>query len=149
MAMSVGGPKGGPMCELNITPLIDVLLVLIIIFMILSTQVKSTGLEALAPHPAEAGSNIEPERTVVVQLVDSGADRPNLLINRQPVTWEGLRARLIDIYKLRAERVLFVQAEPEARFEYVAQVIDTAKGDFRDMQVGLLRAEPRLMAAGR
>ena len=138
MAMNVGGPNGGPVCDMNVTPLIDVLLTLIIVFMLVSTQVKSTGLEALVPHPAENETAPPPVRTIVVQVIDSGGERPNLMINREPVTWDRLRTRLLEIYKTRAERVMFVQADPESRFEYVASVIDIARGDFQDMRVGLL-----------
>ena len=139
MSMTVGGGKGGPMGEMNITPMIDVLLVLIIIFMLVSQEVKSHGLEALVPQPAtHTESAPPPDGTVVVQIGADRQGRPTILINQQPVAWEQLRARLVQIYTARAERVLFIQADSGLDFESVADVIDIAHTDFPDMKIGLI-----------
>ncbi len=138
MAMNMGSSKG-VMAEMNVTPMIDVLLVLIIVFMVIKTATNTRGLEALAPHPPEKSGEIQPERTVVVQIhKQHGTERPTLTINTEPVTWERLRARLIEIYKIRAERVLFITADKSVDFEEVASIIDTAHGAFADMKVGLI-----------
>lgn len=137
MAMNLGSGKG-IVSELNVTPMIDILLVLIIVFMVIQTATKSTGLDALVPHPPEKTSAIPPERTVVVQLFQSGGTRPLVRINQEPVEWAALRSRLIEIYKTRAERVLFVKADRNIDFEEVADVIDTAHGAFQDMKIGLI-----------
>ena len=137
MAMNLGGNKG-MIADMNITPMIDILLVLIIVFMIIQTSTKSTGLDAMAPHPPVNPDQIPPERTVVVQVLESGGAHPALSINQQPVEWEALRARLIEIYKTRAERVMFVKADRNIDFEEVANVIDTAHGAFPDMKIGLV-----------
>jgi len=135
MAMNLGGNKG-MVAEMNVTPMIDILLVLIIVFMNIDTSTDSVGLEALAPHtPDKAG---ESPRTVVVQIMDNGIDRPRLTINQEPVEWEALRSRLVEIYKTRAERVMFVKADRNIDFEEVANVIDTAHGAFQDMKIGLI-----------
>lgn len=139
MAMTVGGGKGGPMGEMNITPMIDVLLVLIIIFMLVSQSVKSHGLEALVPQPAaHAEAAPPPERTVVVQIVAGAQGKPAIRINQEPVPWDQLRTRLFQIYTARAERVLFVQADSGLDFETIADVIDIAHADFPDMKIGLI-----------
>ena len=137
MAMNMGSSKG-PVADMNVTPMIDVLLVLIIVFMIIHTSTASTGLEALVPQPPVKASEIPPESTVVIQVLDNGPDRPRLEINRQPVAWELLHARLIEIYKIRATRILFVKADRNLDFEQIAAVIDTAHGAFQDMKIGLI-----------
>lgn len=138
MAMNMGSSKG-MMSEMNVTPMIDVLLVLIIVFMVIKTATNTHGLEALAPHPPEKTGEIQPERTVVVQIHEGvGIEKPTLTINTEPVTWERLRDRLIEVYKTRAERVLFVTADKSVDFEEVASVIDTAHGAFADMKIGLI-----------
>jgi biopolymer transport protein ExbD len=60
------------------------------------------------------------------------------MINQEPVEWDALRSRLVDIYKTRAERVMFAKADPNISFEEVANVIDTADGAFQDMKIGLI-----------
>lgn len=139
MAMTVGGGKGGPMGEMNITPMIDVLLVLIIIFMLVSQSVKSHGLEALVPQPAAPTEAAPPpDGTVVVQIVAGAQGKPAIRINQEPVPWDRLRTRLFQIYTARAERVLFVQADSGLDFETIADVIDIAHADFPDMKIGLI-----------
>lgn len=137
MAMTVGSGKV-IVSEMNVTPMIDVLLVLIIVFMIINTASTSTGLDALAPKPPVKMAQVVPQ-TVVIQLAGAQGGSTTLKINQEPVSWEGLRARLIEVYKTRAERVLFVKAESDVEFEEVARVIDTAHGAFADMKVGLMR----------
>lgn len=137
MAMNLGGQKG-IVAEMNVTPMIDVLLVLIIVFMIINTATTATGLNALLPQKPTKASDISPISTVVIQLIQNNGDKPLLRINQEPVTWEALRSRLIEIYTIRAERVLFVKADRSLEFEQVAAVIDTAHGAFHDMRIGLM-----------
>src|SRR5512143_3600794 len=111
MAMATGG-RAGPSASMNVTPLIDVLLVLIIIFMVLPTP-KLTGEEALIPQPADKLRPVPPVRTVVVELLAGRGRQPELKINGEDVSWSGLGARLHDIMKTRAERVLFVKADSD------------------------------------
>ena len=134
MSMNVGGGAGGPIVTINMTPMIDVLLVLLIIFMVI-TPLTPKGLEALVPQP-NPDAEPQPEsnnRTVVVSV---NADK-SILINRDPTGKDVLGDRLNEIFKTRAERVMFVRGAPSMDFIEVAEVIDIAKGAGVD-KVGLL-----------
>ena len=143
MAMSMAG--GGPSApEMNVTPLIDVLLVLIIIFMVIVTQSKTKGLEAQVPQQPDSRVNQPPTpiRTIVIQVEEGeGKDAPPIIkINSEEVKWEELKPRLFDIFKQRAEKVAFVEGDDGVEFQYVADVIDRAREAGVD-RVGLLSKE--------
>ncbi len=135
MGMQVGG-VGVEMSEPNVVPFIDVLLVLIIIFMVI-TPLTPKGLEALIPQPAPPGQQptAADQRTVVIVVNADGS----MLINQEPTDEDRLGSRLEDIFKTRAERVVFVKGDPELEFQTVARVIDIAKGAGID-KVGLMTA---------
>ena len=141
MGMAVG-PSGGQSCEINVTPLIDVLLVLLIIFMVI-TPLTPKGLDALVPQPPppNAPKNQSNDRTIVVQVIDKGpGQQPGLKINQDDVSWDGLQGRLTDIFKTRAEKVMFVKADDDIPFADVANVIDIGHSSGVD-KVGLITAK--------
>jgi biopolymer transport protein TolR len=137
MGMAVGGPGGGPKADINMTPMIDVLLVLIIIFMVITPLVPK-GLEALVPQPPPPNQkpNLSDQRTVVI-VVDQNH---NYSINNEPSSEDKLGDRLMEIFKTRAEKVVFVKGDPSLDFMWVAKAIDTAHGAGID-KVGLMTAK--------
>ena len=137
MGMAVGGSKGA-IAEMNVVPLIDILLVLLIIFMVI-TPLTPNGLDALVPQPSPDKSSEPPpdsSRLVVVQVLQNGT----LKINQEDATWGSLEARLTEIFKTRAERVAFIKGDDKVLFEQVARAIDIMHSANID-KVGLITSK--------
>jgi biopolymer transport protein ExbD len=127
MGFSVsGGGVRGP--QINVTPLIDVLLTLIVMFMLAVAMDQEHGETAQIPQPDQKQTAEEKEsRTVVIEVVWTTKDAPpTLKINREDVRWDDLDARLARIYLTRVEKVAFVRGDADVDFQYVAEVIDAA-----------------------
>ena len=118
MGMLVGG-KRGIVSEVNVVPLIDILLVLLVIFMII--RAHSEGLEALVPRQStEPPDKIIRDDVVVIQVLADGT----LRINQEAVSWDRLGNRIEEVFKLRATRVAFIRGDGPVEFGVVAKVID-------------------------
>jgi len=137
MGMSVGDNKGS-ISEPNIVPLIDVLLVLIIIFMVITPRTP-TGLSTIVPQPTppnQKDQQTPDSRTIVVQVQTGG----NVMINQDAVDWETLGPKLEDIFKERADKVAFIKGDDSVEFAQVARAIDIMRGSGID-HVGLITAK--------
>jgi len=115
MGMLVGG-KRGTITEMNVVPLIDILLVLLVIFMVIP---HTRGLKAEIPQPTDAVV-VEPPSIIVVQVLADGT----LRINQEPVAWDSLQSRLEEVFKLRADHTAFIRGDASVEFSVVARVID-------------------------
>jgi len=137
MGMSVGNSSGGAVAEMNVVPLIDILLVLLIIFMVI-TPLTPKGMDTLVPQPnpnQQQQQQID-DKTVVVQITKNG----KVMINNEDSSWDRLGPRMEQIFKERAEKVAFVKGDNEVLFEEVARAIDIMRISGID-KVGLITAK--------
>jgi biopolymer transport protein TolR len=124
MGISLGSSKLGTIAEMNVVPLIDILLVLLVIFMMIRPK-PEFGLAADLPQQTDAKAKVPAQPgLIVVQVFGDGT----LRINQDPVQWQDLQGRLEEIFKMRASRVAFVQGDSAVEFGVVARAIDAMRG---------------------
>ena len=124
MAMGGGGGTGKAVSDINVTPLIDVLLVLLIIFMVI-VPVTPHGLNTLVPQPPKNKDQQEPnDRTIVVQVLANGKGEPSYKINEDAFAKSALEPKLAEIFATRQEKVMFVKGDADLDYGKVAEVID-------------------------
>jgi biopolymer transport protein ExbD/biopolymer transport protein TolR len=124
MAMGGGGGTGKAVSDINVTPLIDVLLVLLIIFMVI-VPVTPHGLNTLVPQPPKNKDQQEPnDRTIVVQILANGKGEPSYKINEDTFAKSAIEPKLAEIFSTRQEKVMFVKGDADLDYGKVAEVID-------------------------
>jgi biopolymer transport protein TolR len=124
MAMSAGGSAGALSNEMNVTPMIDVLLVLLIIFMAaLPTMRKAIDVQLPDPNPSVATANQASDQ-IVLEVGPNG----EYAINSEKVTLEKLGARLKEIYDPRPEKIMFVKGDPKVKYSVIMEALDIARG---------------------
>ena len=125
MGMSAGGNKGGPSADINMTPMIDILLVLLIIFMVVQ-QGLQRGLSVQVPPPKEKEEIAQkpPDDTQVVLEVDPG---PVYKVNRQVVPPADLERFLRDVFSQRARKVIFVKGAENLSYGEVVRAVDASR----------------------
>jgi biopolymer transport protein TolR len=124
MGISLGSSRLGTIAEMNVVPLIDILLVLLVIFMMIRPK-PEFGLAADLPQQADPkGKTPAQPGLIVVQVFGDGTVR----INQDPVQWQDLQGRLEGIFKMRASRVAFVRGDSAVEFGVVARAIDVMRG---------------------
>jgi biopolymer transport protein ExbD len=141
--MTTGG-GGSYSSDINVTPMIDILLVLLIIFMVI-VPVTPKGLDALVPQPPKnpTTQNTPSDRTIVVQVLYRAGSTPSYKINDTDVDKRELLPRLTEIYANRAERIMFVKGDDNVNFAYIAEVIDIGHSANVD-HIGMMT--PKIMA---
>ena len=137
MGIGVVAGRRGIVSDVNVVPLIDILLVLIIIFMVI-TPLTPKGMDTLVPQPSpNQQQNQELEnKTVVVQVLKGD----KLKINNEDATWDSLGPRIEQVFKDRAEKVAFIKGDNDVLFMSVARAIDIMRGAGID-KVGLITAK--------
>lgn len=130
MSMAVGTSTAK--CDINITPLVDVVLVLLIIFMVI-TPILQKGFDTSVPQKAQ-NTNPSPTNTIVLQI-DAGG---NMTVNKQPVTISDLGEKLGAIYSTRPDKILFVDADDKYNYGDLVKVLDICKGPGRVETLGFV-----------
>lgn len=125
MAMGVGGNKGGPQADINMTPMIDVLLVLLIIFMVVQ-QGLQRGLNLEVPPKKDPNTPVQkpPDNEQIVLEIQPGS---KYFVNRQPIDPANLRARLAEIFAGRARKVIFVKGAENLTYGEVIRAVDASR----------------------
>jgi biopolymer transport protein TolR len=137
MAISIRDEGAKVNSNINVTPMVDVMLVLLIIFMVI-TPLTPKGMDTLVPQPnpnQQQNQDLE-NKTVVVQVLTND----KLKINNEDATWDGLGTRIDQIFKDRAEKIAFVKGDNDVLFAQVARAIDIMRANGID-KVGLITAK--------
>jgi biopolymer transport protein TolR len=136
MAMNVGGSRGGPTSEINMAPMIDVLLVLLIIFMVIQPTLQR-GIEVQVPPVAQGAAADAPADQIVLEIQPG----PVYTINKLPVSASNLESRIRGIFHDRPRKVLFVKGAETLTYGDVIEAIDAARGGGIEV-VGLVPRSP-------
>jgi biopolymer transport protein ExbD/biopolymer transport protein TolR len=123
MGMNAGSVTGKAVSGINVTPMIDVLLVLLIIFMVI-VPIAPKGLDATVPQPSKNEAVNPPPGVIVVRVLANGDGEPSYKINQDNFAKSALEPKLAEIFATRQEKTMFVKADGALDFSKVAEVID-------------------------
>src|SRR3954469_586401 len=124
--MAMAGSNRGIDADMNVTPMIDILLVILIIFMMMMPD-KTLGLNAIVPQDSPDSKQPQPESLIVIQVQEGAPGAaPTVKLNQQPVAWNELPDTLTKLYLKRTNKSAFLKADGELDFQQVASVIDVA-----------------------
>jgi biopolymer transport protein TolR len=124
MAMSAGGSSRGLTNEPNVTPMIDVLLVLLIIFMIIiPLSRKAIDIQLPDPNPPAQPPQKNPDQIVLEVLPG-----PAFAINKQPVEKAGLAAKLHEVFDPRPDKIIFIKGDSMVKYQDVIWAMDVSRG---------------------
>lgn len=137
MSSAAAGSEGA-MKDINVTPVIDVMLVLLIIFMVV-TPLTQAGHDVELPESADnLQQKSEPDPNQLVLDIDAGGQ---VTINKQPVSWDELPLRIRDIFETRSDKTIFLRAAPTLKYGEVVAVLDVARGNGVE-RVGIVPPAP-------
>jgi biopolymer transport protein TolR len=122
MSMNVGGKKGGPSSDINMTPMIDILLVLLIIFMVVQTGLQK-GLSVQVPPMSDEASTAQSLDQIVLEIRGSG----EYALNQQVIPASDLQTRLTEVFRDRPRKVIFVKGAENITYGDVVYVVDVAR----------------------
>ena len=123
MSMSTGGGSGALNADPNVTPMIDVLMVLLIIFMVIVPSSRK-AIDVQLPDPNPGPTNSTPSQQIVLTVAPGG----QYLINKEPVSGAGLASRLKQIYDPRPDKIIFIKGEPTVTYQDIIRAMDVSRG---------------------
>ena len=129
---------GGAMRDPNVTPIIDVMLVLLIIFMVVTPLTQAGHDVELPESAADVAPDQEPDPNQLVLDIDAGG---NVTINKQPITLDELPLRIRDIFETRSDKTLFLRGAPSLKYGEIIAVLDVARGN-GVARVGIVPPDP-------
>jgi len=121
--MAMTGSKGGLTNDINVTPMIDVLLVLLIIFMLV-VPMSRKAIDLQLPDPSDQVQSSNPPPQIVLEVLPG----EKFLLNKEPLTKATLFKRLKEIYDPRPEKIIFVKGDPKSKYSEVIYAMDIARG---------------------
>jgi biopolymer transport protein TolR len=124
MSIATGGGSTNLSNDINVTPMIDVLLVLLIIFMLIVPQArKAIDIQLPDPNPQQVAAS-QASNQIVLEVLPGG----QFSVNKEPVSKDRLPGRLKEIYDPRPDKIIFIKGDPKVKYQDVIYSMDIARG---------------------